>query len=59
LAKNFGVKITTDEELKYLIEVHCVNERKRISRQFFIDSQTGKIKNHLTPTDVKGYFTKP
>lgn len=58
LAKNFGITITTDEELKYLIEVHCPNEERRIKKQFFIDSQTGKRKTHLTPTDVKGDFTK-
>lgn len=58
LAKNFGITITTDEELKYLIEVHCPNEEQRIKKQFFIDSQTGKRKTHLTPTDVKGDFTK-
>ena len=58
LAKNFGITITNDEELKYLIEVHCINEDKRIRKQFFIDSQTGKRRNHLTPTDVKGDFTK-
>jgi hypothetical protein len=58
LAKNFGITITTDDELKYLIEVHCSNEEKRIKKQFFIDSQTGKLKTHLTPTDVKGDFTK-
>lgn len=57
LAKNFGITITTDDELKYLIEVHCPNEEKRIKKQFFIDSQTGKRKTHLTPTDVKGGFT--
>lgn len=62
LAKNFGITITTDDELKYLIEVHCPNEDKRIKKQFFIDSQTGKRKTHLTPTDIKGDFriiTKP
>ena len=48
LAKNFGITITTDEELKYLVEVHCPNEERRIRKQFFIDSQTGKIKTHLT-----------
>jgi len=58
LAKNFGIAITNNEELKYLIEVHCLNEGKRIKKQFFIDSQTGKLKTHLTPTDVKGDFTK-
>lgn len=58
LAKSFGITITTDEELKYLIEVHCTNEDKRIKKQFFIDSQTGKRKTHLTPTDVKGTFEK-
>jgi hypothetical protein len=58
LAKNFGITITTDDDLKYLIEVHCQNEEKRIKKQFFIDSQTGKRKTHLTPTDVKGDFTK-
>lgn len=58
LAKNFGITITTDEELKYLIEVHCPNEERRIKKQFFIDSQTGKRKTHLTPTDVKGDFIK-
>lgn len=58
LAKNFGISISTDEELEYLIEIHCPNEEKRIKKQFFIDSQTGKRKTHLTPTDVKGDFTK-
>lgn len=58
LAKNFGISITSDEELRYLIEIHCPTEEKRIRKQFFIDSQTGKRLNNLTPTDVKGYFTK-
>jgi len=58
LAKNFGITISTDEELKYLIENHCPNEERRIKKQFFIDSQTGKRKTHLTPTDIKGDFTK-
>jgi hypothetical protein len=58
LAKNFGILITTDDELQHLIEVHCPNETKRIKKQFFIDSQTGKRKTHLTPTDIKGDFTK-
>jgi len=58
LAKNFGIAISTDDELKYLIEVHCPNEERRIKKQFFIDSQTGKRKTHLTPTDVKGDFDK-
>ena len=58
LAKNFGIVIETDEQLKYLIEVHCPNEEERIKKQFFIDSQTGKRKTHLTPTDVKGDFIK-
>lgn len=58
LAKNFGITISTDEELKYLIETHCTNEERKIKKQFFIDSQTGKRKTHLTPTDVKGDFTK-
>jgi len=58
LAKNFGIVIENDEQLKYLIEVHCPNEELRIKKQFFIDSQTGKIKTHLTPTDVKGDFIK-
>lgn len=57
-AKNFGIKISSDEELKYLIEIHCPNEDKRIKKQFFIDSQTGKRKTYLTPTDVKGDFEK-
>jgi len=43
LAKNFGIVIETDEQLQYLIEVHCPNEEVRIKKQFFIDSQTGKI----------------
>lgn len=55
-AKSFGIHIQSDEELRYLIEVHCPNEEKRIRKQFFIDSQTGKRKTHLTPTDVKGDF---
>lgn len=58
LAKNFGITVSTDDELQYLIEVHCPNEVKRIQKQFFIDSQTGKRKNNLTPTDIKGDFTK-
>lgn len=58
LAKNFGIIINNDEELKYLIETHCKNEERRIKRQFFSDSQTGKRRTHLTPTDVKGDFTK-
>ncbi len=58
LAKNFGISINNDEELKELVEVHCTNEENRIKKQFFIDSQTGKIKTHLTPTDVKGDFIK-
>ena len=58
LAKNFGITISSDGELKYLIEIHCVNEQKRIQKKFFDDSKSGKIKTHLTPTDVKGDFTK-
>lgn len=57
LARNFGIVINTDEELQYLIEKHCDNEWKRIEKQFFIDSQSGKRMTHLTPTDVKGGFT--
>lgn len=56
LAKNYGIKISTDDELQYLIEVICPRERKRIKREFFMDSQSGKRKTHLTPTDVKGNF---
>lgn len=58
LAKNFGVTINTDDELGYLIDVHCPNENKRLRRKFFNDSQSGKIRTHLTPTDVKGDFGK-
>ena len=58
LAKNFGIIIENDEQLQYLIEIHCPNEEARIKKQFFIDSQTGKRKTHLTPTDVKGDFLK-
>jgi hypothetical protein len=58
LAKSFGITISSETELQYLIEHHCPNEEKRIKKQFFIDSQSGKIKTHLTPTDVKGYFDK-
>lgn len=58
LAKNFGIIITSDEELQYLIEIHCPNEEKRIKLKFFLDSQSGKIKTHLTPTDIKGDFYK-
>lgn len=58
LAKSFGITINNDEELRYLIEVHCPNEEIRIKRQFFYTSQTGKIVNNLTPTDIKGNFKK-
>ena len=58
LAKNFGITINNDEELKFLIEVHCPAEELRIKRQYFLDSQSGKIKTTLTPTDVKGDFRK-
>lgn len=58
LAKNFGILINNDDELRYLIEFHCPNEDRRIRKKFFDDSQSGKIKTHLTPTDVKGNFTK-
>ena len=53
LAKNFGIVINSDEELKYLIEVHCPNEDRRIKRQFFIDSQTGKLKTYLSSKKKK------
>ena len=58
LAKNFGITVSTDEEICYLIEIVCPREESRIKKQFFIDSQTGKRITHLTPTDVKGNFTK-
>lgn len=58
LAKNFGITISTNEEICYLIEIVCPKEEARIKKQFFIDSQTGKRMTHLTPTDVKGNFTK-
>jgi hypothetical protein len=58
LAKNFGIIIENDEQLEYLIEVHCPKEAARIKKQFFIDSQTGKRKNYLTPVDIKGDFIK-
>lgn len=56
LAKNFGIQITSDEELQYLIEQHCPNEEARIKRKFFSDSQKGIINTYLTPTDVDGNF---
>ena len=58
LAKNFGIIISNDEELKHLIEIHVPNEEKRLKQKFFQDSKSGKIKTYLTPTDVKGYFPK-
>ncbi len=58
LAKNFGITITNDDELQYLIEVHCPNEDMRIRKKFFDDSKSGKIKTRFTPTDVKGDFIK-
>lgn len=57
LIKNFGYTVTP-EELGYFIEVVVPQEQARIKKQFFIDSQTGKRKTHLTPTDIKGDFTK-
>lgn len=57
-AKSFGISISTDEEINYLIDVVCPREEARIKKQFFIDSQTGKRMTYLTPTDVKGDFTK-
>lgn len=57
LAKNFGI-IITEEEVGYMIETVCTREEARIKKQFFIDSQTGKLKTFLTPTDVKGDFEK-
>jgi hypothetical protein len=57
LIKNFGYNVMP-EELGYFIEVVVPQEQARIKKQFFIDSQTGKRKTHLTPTDVKGDFTK-
>src|SRR6185503_9855866 len=57
LIKNFGY-VVTPEQLGYFIEVVVPQEQARIKKQFFIDSQTGKRKTHLTPTDAKGDFTK-
>lgn len=56
IAKQIGIIIKSDEELKYLIEVHCVNEDKRLTREFFLKSKTGEIMSEFTPTDVKGNF---
>ena len=57
LIKNFGY-VVTPEQLGYFIEFVVPKEQARIKKQFFIDSQTGKRKTYLTPTDVKGDFTK-
>lgn len=57
LIKNFGYTITP-EQLGHFIDVIVPQEQARIKRQFFLDSKSGKIKTHLTPTDIKGDFTK-
>jgi hypothetical protein len=57
-AKNYGIIIQNDEELRELVEVHCPNEEKRIRREYFKDSLSGKRWNNITPTDVKGTFEK-
>ena len=59
LAKNFGIIINNDEELRYLIEVHCPSELERINIKFYQDSKSGVIRNNYTPTDVKGTFIVP
>lgn len=63
LIKNFGYTILP-EQLEYFLEVIVPNEKARFDKeekekqkQFFIDSQSGKIKSHLTPTDIKGDFS--
>lgn len=57
IIKTFGYNIS-ELELDYFINVHLKNEHDRLKKQYFIDSQTGKIKTNLTPTDIKGTFTK-
>lgn len=56
LAKSFGIFLSSDEDMHYLMEVHCQNEEKRIKRQYMEDSKTGKRLTVYTPTDVKGGF---
>ena len=53
--KNFGYDIKPDE-LGHFIEVIVPSEQRRIKKQFFLDSMSGKRVNNLTPTDVKGTF---
>lgn len=54
--KCFG-HVVTAEQLGYFIEVVVPREAARIRKQFFLDSTSGKRKNNLTPTDVKGTFS--
>ena len=56
LAKNFGIIINNDKELQYLIEVHCINEHKRLNAEFMQKSKEGILKNNYTLTDVKNNF---
>lgn len=56
LAKNFGIIINNDEELKHLIEVHCVNELRRLNNEFMRKSKEGILVNNYTLTDVKNNF---
>jgi hypothetical protein len=58
LAKDYGIMITTDDELKYLVEIHAPAQLKRIQQEYYNKSQTGEIKTKFTPTDVKGTFAK-
>lgn len=56
LAGCFGIVIKTDGELKNLIEVHCLNEARRIRKK---DIKNGRSKKtNLIPTDKRGGFAK-
>jgi hypothetical protein len=58
LALSFGIQLKSEDDLKYLLEVHCPNEEKRIKLDYFRNSQTGILKTKFTPTDTKGDFSK-
>ena len=55
IIKSFYKEID-ESKLEWFLEKFVPSEEKRIKVQFFVDSQTGKINTHLTPTDVDGNF---
>lgn len=61
LCKSWGIIVSeakADGFLEWLFEMHIPREKKRLAREYFEKTQSGKIKNNLTPTDVKGDFVE-